>query len=92
MEDARPLAFVVTELADSVPPPAVTANATVIPDNASPSWSRTSTTNGLSREVLTVSVWLLPDMRTTVVATNAAAATTIVKVLDDAIPSASVPV
>ena len=55
------------------PPPAVTANATVIPDSASPFWSRTSTTNGLSRAVLTVSVWLLPDIRTTVVATNVSA-------------------
>ena len=44
--DARPPAFVVTLEADSDPPPAVTAKATVTPDSASPSWSRTSTMNG----------------------------------------------
>ena len=49
VDEARPLAFVVTEDADSVPPPPVTANATVTPESASPFWSWTSTTKGLDK-------------------------------------------
>ena len=77
-----------TEAVESVPPPAVTANATVTPDKASPSWSLTSTTNGSDNSVLTVAVWLLPDIRTRFVATRATAVAVAVNVIGVAMPEA----
>ena len=85
---ARPFVPVLTEAVDREPPPAVTANVTVTPDNPSPFWSRTSTTKGLDNSLLTTSDWLLPLIRWIDVATRAAASAVAVNVTGVVMPVA----
>ena len=57
---ARPVSSVVAVVADSVPPPAVTAKVTVAPTNGFPFWSRTETTSGSANVESGNPCWLSP--------------------------------
>src|SRR5437870_5425832 len=60
-------------VADSAPPPAVTANATVEPETALPAASFTATTSGIGSDVPYAAFWLLPETSATLAAAPAAA-------------------
>jgi hypothetical protein len=61
--DACPWASVVADVAERLPPPAVTANVTVAPAKPGPLAVVTLTTSGWGRSWPTVPVWLLPETR-----------------------------
>jgi len=66
--DAVPCAPVAADAGVTVPPPAVTANATVTPETGFMFASITVTTNGLVNVAPTDPLWLLPDVMTICVA------------------------
>ena len=57
---ALPLAFVLLVAADRLPPPAVTAHATLTPDRAAELLFKTVTSNAVESVALKAPVWLLP--------------------------------